>query len=96
MLRSSSALQAMARRASGRAAWRRNSLRTMSTVLPDHLMNLSATMPPGYTAQVGQLETFKLPERVTGTPGDRAMGRALVDAWRRLLRDLHRHQGPAP
>ncbi|KAK6852365.1 hypothetical protein PG995_010916 [Apiospora arundinis] len=83
MLRTSSALQAMARRALGRAAWRRNSLRTMSTVLPDHLTKLSATMPPGYTAQVRQLETFKLPERVTGTPGDWAMGRALVDAWRR-------------
>ncbi|KAK7927544.1 hypothetical protein PG985_004542 [Apiospora marii] len=40
-------------------------------------------MPPGYVAKVGQLETFKLPERVTGTAEDRAMGRALVDAWRR-------------
>lgn len=44
---------------------------------------MGKTMPPGYTARVGQLETFVLPEKVTGSAGDRAMGKALVDAWRR-------------
>ncbi|KAK7982159.1 hypothetical protein PG996_009850 [Apiospora saccharicola] len=74
---------AIRRQAAARAVWHRNGLRAMSTVLPDHVMKQGATMPPGYMAKVGQLETFKLPERVAGTAGDRAMGRALVDAWRR-------------
>ena len=63
-------MQVMARRAMTRAVWHRNSLRAMSTVLPDHLTKLGATMPPGYVAQVGQLETFELPERITGTAGN--------------------------
>ncbi|KAK3390362.1 hypothetical protein B0H63DRAFT_112316 [Podospora didyma] len=46
-------------------------------------VGLGQTMPPGYKAQVGQLNTFKLPERVTGSTGDMALGKALVDAWRR-------------
>lgn len=41
------------------------------------------TMPPGHKARVGQLDTFELPARVTGSVGDRAMGKALVDSWRR-------------
>lgn len=40
-------------------------------------------MPPGYKAEVAQLDTFKLPERVTGSFGDHFLGKALVDAWRR-------------
>ena len=40
-------------------------------------------MPPGYKARVGNLQTFELPEKLTGGPGDRALGRALVDAWRK-------------
>ncbi|KAK1750961.1 hypothetical protein QBC47DRAFT_89792 [Echria macrotheca] len=43
----------------------------------------NGTMPPGYKAQVAQLDTFELPARVTGSLGDRALGKALVDAWRR-------------
>lgn len=42
-----------------------------------------ATMPPGFKAKVGCLETFQLPEQVTGSAGDMAMGKALVDAWKR-------------
>lgn len=42
-----------------------------------------ATMPPGYKAKVGCLETFQLPERVTGSAGDRTMGKALIEAWKR-------------
>lgn len=41
------------------------------------------TMPPGFKAQVAQLNTFEMPERVTGSTGDQALGKALVDAWRR-------------
>lgn len=40
-------------------------------------------MPPGYKARVGCLETFRLPDRVTGSVGDKAMGKALIEAWKR-------------
>ncbi|KAK0715895.1 2-oxoglutarate-dependent ethylene/succinate-forming enzyme [Lasiosphaeris hirsuta] len=41
------------------------------------------TMPPGFKAEVAQLDTFKLPEHATGSLSNRRLGRALVDAWRR-------------
>lgn len=41
------------------------------------------TMPPGYKAQVARLDTFGLPTRVTGSLSDQALGKALIDAWRR-------------
>ena len=41
------------------------------------------SIPPGHRAQVAQLNTFKLPERTTGSLSDHALGKALVDAWRR-------------
>ena len=41
------------------------------------------TMPPGFDAAVGNLETFVLPEAVTGSVADVAMGRSLVAAWQR-------------
>lgn len=40
-------------------------------------------MPPGHKAKVGCLETFNLPESVTGTTGDRNMGKALINAFKR-------------
>jgi isopenicillin N synthase-like dioxygenase len=40
-------------------------------------------MPPGFTATVGQLETFVLPQRLSGSLSDRAMAKAMVNAWRR-------------
>ncbi|KND88345.1 2-oxoglutarate-dependent ethylene/succinate-forming enzyme [Tolypocladium ophioglossoides CBS 100239] len=43
----------------------------------------AATMPPGFTATVRQLETFVLPEQVSGSVSDQAMASAMVDAWRR-------------
>ncbi|POR33302.1 2-oxoglutarate-dependent ethylene/succinate-forming enzyme [Tolypocladium paradoxum] len=43
----------------------------------------AATMPPGFTATVGQLETFILPEQVSGSVSDQAMATAMIDAWRR-------------
>ena len=39
------------------------------------------TMPRGFSATVAQLETFQLPDKVTGSRGDRALGRAIVSAW---------------
>ncbi|KAK4223755.1 hypothetical protein QBC38DRAFT_372465 [Podospora fimiseda] len=53
------------------------------TPSPVHATNPQATMPPGYKAEVAQLNVFQIPDRVTGTAGDKALGKALVDAWRR-------------
>lgn len=41
------------------------------------------TMPPGFAATVGCLDTFQLPDRITGSAADRSMARAMVAAWRR-------------
>lgn len=57
------------------------SMATVSRGVYDH--DLGKTMPPGYKAKVGSLETFQLPERVTGSSSDKAMGQALVKAWKR-------------
>lgn len=57
--------------------------RTMATVHNTHIRDAGATMPPGHKAKVGCLETFDLPDRVTGSPSDKAMGQALVKAWKR-------------
>ncbi|KAH8662548.1 2-oxoglutarate-dependent ethylene/succinate-forming enzyme [Xylariales sp. PMI_506] len=40
-------------------------------------------MPPGYQAKVMVPETFVLPDRVTGTFGDRTLGKVIIDTWRR-------------
>ena len=45
--------------------------------------HLASTMPPNSKAKVGHLQTFCLPGRVTGSIGDRALGEALINAWRR-------------
>jgi isopenicillin N synthase-like dioxygenase len=45
--------------------------------------HLGSTMPPNSKAKVGNLQTFSLPDRVTGSTGDRALGKAIVDACRR-------------
>ncbi|KKY23838.1 putative 2-oxoglutarate-dependent ethylene succinate-forming enzyme [Phaeomoniella chlamydospora] len=58
-------------------------VRGMATAVTPSLKDLAATMPPNFKARVRQLETFTLPSQVTGTPGDRALGKALIDAWRR-------------
>lgn len=44
---------------------------------------VEATIPPGYKARIGNLQTFSLPEKLTRSPGDVALGRALIDAWRK-------------
>ncbi|KAJ6783930.1 hypothetical protein PWT90_09319 [Aphanocladium album] len=43
----------------------------------------SSTMPPGFSARVGRLDTFRLPERITGSAADRSLARAMIEAWRR-------------
>ncbi|KAG5981304.1 hypothetical protein E4U55_003081 [Claviceps digitariae] len=40
-------------------------------------------MPPGFTATVGDLETFVLPEKVSGNLSDVMMAKAMINAWRR-------------
>jgi hypothetical protein len=41
------------------------------------------TMPPGFRARVGNFDTFMLPSSVTHCAGDEALGRAMIQAWRR-------------
>jgi hypothetical protein len=41
------------------------------------------TMPPGFTASVGKLETFELPHKPSASLSDQAMAKAMVKAWRR-------------
>lgn len=50
-----------------------------NSIQPTH----KTTMPPGFSAAVAQLETFVLPERLSGSLSDRAMAKAMVRAWRR-------------
>ncbi|KAL6351690.1 hypothetical protein LRP88_15029 [Fusarium phalaenopsidis] len=38
-------------------------------------------IPPGYKAKVGQLQTFVLPDKVTGGDLDKKLGKAIVKAW---------------
>lgn len=40
-------------------------------------------MPPGFKATVGKLETFVLPEKLSGSVSDMAMAKSMVNAWRR-------------
>ncbi|ATY65176.1 2-oxoglutarate-dependent ethylene succinate-forming enzyme [Cordyceps militaris] len=42
-----------------------------------------STMPPGFTASVGRLNTYCLPDKVTGSASDRLMAEAMVQSWRR-------------
>ncbi|KAJ5510419.1 Oxoglutarate/iron-dependent dioxygenase [Penicillium expansum] len=44
--------------------------------------DLGSTMPPNYVAHVGQLKTFTLPDKATGSPSDVQMGKAMIEAWR--------------
>lgn len=41
------------------------------------------SIPPGFTAKVGRLETFTLPEKVSGSVSDQAIADAMIAAWRR-------------
>ncbi|PHH72215.1 hypothetical protein CDD82_6123 [Ophiocordyceps australis] len=54
-----------------------------SNIAPGPLTSPAAAMPPGFTARVGQLETFVLPEKVSGSVSDQAMAKSMINAWRR-------------
>lgn len=41
------------------------------------------SIPPGFTAKVGRLETFMLPEKVLGSVSDKAIADTMIGAWRR-------------
>ncbi|KAG6014507.1 hypothetical protein E4U54_005180 [Claviceps lovelessii] len=43
----------------------------------------SSSMPPGFVATVGNLETFVLPEKVSGNLSDMMMAKAMINAWRK-------------
>ncbi|KAK5987065.1 2-oxoglutarate-dependent ethylene/succinate-forming enzyme [Cladobotryum mycophilum] len=58
-------------------------VRSMSTAAMTLPTNPRHNMPPGFTAKVGQLETFILPEKVSGSVSDKAMATAMVNAWRK-------------
>ncbi|KAL8408122.1 hypothetical protein RB594_006793 [Gaeumannomyces avenae] len=69
-----------------RATRPRLSGRGMATASHGQVMDREAmgrTMPPNHKARVGLLDTFELPAEVRGTAGDRAMGKAIVESWRR-------------
>jgi isopenicillin N synthase-like dioxygenase len=40
-------------------------------------------IPPGHAATVGNLQTFVLPERVSGSAEDKKLGKAIIDAWKK-------------
>ncbi|KAK7429822.1 hypothetical protein QQZ08_003667 [Neonectria magnoliae] len=40
-------------------------------------------IPPGYHARVGKLQTFVLPNQVTGTEEDKELGKAIIGAWKK-------------
>ncbi|UPL03496.1 hypothetical protein LCI18_014430 [Fusarium solani-melongenae] len=40
-------------------------------------------IPPGYKAKVGRLQTFVLPDKVTGGDLDKKLGKAIVQAWQK-------------
>ena len=40
-------------------------------------------MPPYHKARVGALKTFKLPPVITANAADRALGKVMVDTWRK-------------
>ncbi|CAJ0544209.1 Ff.00g035020.m01.CDS01 [Fusarium sp. VM40] len=46
--------------------------------LPD-----ASGIPPGHAATVGNLQTFVLPEKVSGSAEDKKLGKAIIDAWKK-------------
>ncbi|OJD29985.1 2-oxoglutarate-dependent ethylene succinate-forming enzyme [Diplodia corticola] len=54
--------------------------RKLATVAEQHG---ASTMPPGQKATVGNLKTFELPEVLTGGASDQALGRDMINAWRK-------------
>ncbi|EHK49229.1 hypothetical protein TRIATDRAFT_281185 [Trichoderma atroviride IMI 206040] len=57
--------------------------RAASTSAVTAQMAPTHSLPPGFTAQIGQLEACTLPERVSGSVSDKAIADAMIGAWRR-------------
>lgn len=57
-------------------------VRTLSTVSQNTISTPFGTMPPHHEAATRQLQTFDLPHEVTTTEENRAIGKAMIDAWR--------------
>ncbi|EOO00389.1 putative 2-oxoglutarate-dependent ethylene succinate-forming enzyme protein [Phaeoacremonium minimum UCRPA7] len=58
----------------------------MSVVIEKPLAQNSADpagIPPGYNAKVGYLQTFVLPEKVSGSDEDVKLGKAIIAAWKK-------------
>jgi isopenicillin N synthase-like dioxygenase len=58
-------------------------VRTLATVAPHAGVVPLGTMPPHHKATIGQLQTFDLPREVDVTAENRALGKAMIKAWRR-------------
>jgi isopenicillin N synthase-like dioxygenase len=58
-------------------------VRTLATVAPEARVVPLGTMPPHHKATIGQLQTFDLPREVDVTAENRALGKAMIKAWRR-------------
>ncbi|EWZ29366.1 hypothetical protein FOZG_16994 [Fusarium oxysporum Fo47] len=43
----------------------------------------ASDVPPGHLATTGKLQTFILPEEVSGSEEDKKLGKAIVDAWKK-------------
>lgn len=43
----------------------------------------ASDVPPGHLAITGKLQTFILPEEVSGSDEDKKLGKAIVDAWKK-------------
>ena len=57
--------------------------RCLATVRAQGAVPNASTMPPGAKATPVQLKTFQLPEKVTGSLADVAMGKEMIETWRR-------------
>src|ERR1700722_4495583 len=57
-------------------------VRTLATAAPEASVVPLGTMPPYHKATIGRLQTFDLPREVAVTEENRAMGKALIKAWR--------------
>ena len=55
----------------------RRNISTTAVRSMDQIDHAVSTMPPGYQARTGRLETITLPEKIVGTQADRDLGKNL-------------------
>src|SRR5271170_7587654 len=58
-------------------------VRTLATSISDAGAVPLGTMPPHHKATIGRLQTFDLPLEVAVTEENHAMGKAMIEAWRK-------------